>query len=92
MHEYHKEAVFDHFVADAMGQLPTDVTFNRLKAVKPVLLRSREYKDELQRHNIGNVSVYRLRDTSNAVYLHLKGNFWTMVLDVLYKLREEGLR
>lgn len=92
MHEYHKEAVFDHFVSEAMGQLPTDVTFARLKAAKPVLLKSREYREELQRHSIGMVSIYRLRDTSPEAYAHLKGNFWSIVLDVIHMLRENGLR
>ena len=90
MHPYHKETVWDHFVSNAFGQLPTDLTFNRLKAVKPEFLKSRLIEQELQAHGIGSKSIFRLRDTSPDVYNHLRGNFWLMVLDIYYRLREEG--
>lgn len=92
IHPYHGAAVFDHFVADAMGQLPPGVTFARLTAARGALLTAREYQEELQLHNIGNVSIYWLRDRDPAEYLHLKGNFWSMVARTIDVLRENGLR
>jgi len=84
------ESTYDHFVAMSDGRLPTDLTFARLKRIRPALLKSREYADELQRHGLSTKSVYTLRDSDSFAYNHLRGNFWSMCLDAWFALQKNG--
>lgn len=89
---YILESTFDHFVAESAGRLPTDLTFARLKRIRQALLLSKEYSAELQRHGLGDKSVYKLRDTDQFAYNHLRGNFWSMCLDAWFAAQREKMQ
>lgn len=74
-----KESVFDHFVSVAFGQFPTGVTGPRLRMVRPLVLESKEYEDQLLRHRLRDQSIYRLREMNPDTYDHLQSTFWTIV-------------
>lgn len=76
-----REVVFDHFVADAvLTKLPAGVTGLRLRQIKDDLINSESYGLELLHHGLAERTVYKLRSQDTLAYVHLKSNFWTMVI------------
>jgi len=89
-----KHLIWNHFIEQwVVGGSGggTGVTGPRLRRIKPYIWRDKAFWfDVALRHGLNQITPEELKLESPSVYEHAQGNFWGMIVEMLYRRTING--